>query len=972
MSEVLPGTNGGRSLSKADSSYISTGDVFADRHIGPDKEQIQDMLDKLGQGSLDDLAAAVIPKSLISSRRFDLPKPVSESRMTELLSEIASLNKEFISLIGMGYYASYLPEVIKRNVLENPAWYSAYTPYQPEISQGRLEALLNYQTMVSDLTGHDIANASLLDEATAAAEALSMLTNYTKDDNKNIWFIDANTHPQTINVVRTRAIAKNIDVVIGDPKSEFEAVAVQTSALLLSYPGSDGALSDCRPIIDIAHRYKTLVAVATDLLACVICEPPGALGADVTIGSAMRFGLPFFFGGPHPGFIACKEGLHRYMPGRLVGVSKDRLGNTAYRLALQTREQHIKRERATSNICTAQSLPAIIASMYAVYHGPKGLKRIAQTVNRKAILLAQLLNENGYRLKNRYFFDTVTVETGEETDALISAAAVEKINLRKISDHEISISLDETTDTSVIEQVISVFAGKKVNLSDERSFFDQQSDSSLLPAGLIRQSSFLVHKVFNSYQSETEMMRYLRRLSDKDLALDRTMIPLGSCTMKLNAAAELAPIGWPGFNNIHPFAPDDQSEGWQIIVSDLENYLAELSGYKAVSLQPNAGSQGEFAGLLAIKAYYRELNQTERTICLIPKSAHGTNAASAAMAGYQVIAVACDDRGNVDFDDLKDNFTRYADHVAVLMLTYPSTHGVFEENILQMTSMAHDHGSQVYIDGANMNALTGIIRFSDLGGDVSHFNLHKTFAIPHGGGGPGVGPIGVREHLVSYLPAKVTDHSPQEGRFGDVISAAPYGSAGILPITWAYIRMMGADGLTKASKVAILNANYLKEQLSDAYEILYTGPSNYVAHEVIVDLRRITQDTGVTVDDIAKRLMDFGIHAPTVSFPVANTMMIEPTESESKSELDKFVNAMLIIRREVSDIEEGKILVAQSPLANAPHSAKSLLEEPWDKPYSRLDAAFPLGEHENKYWPPCARIDAAYGDRNLFCTCPAL
>jgi len=947
-----------------------TDSRFINRHIGPDTEQIQSMLQELGQGSLDDLLSTVIPKSLVSSRPFELPKAISQSRALDLLTQIADLNDQYTSLIGMGYSASYLPEVIKRNVLENPAWYSAYTPYQPEISQGRLEALLNYQTMAADLTGLEIANASLLDEATAAAEALAMLTNAHKDIERNIWFVDKNTHPQTVNVIKTRAGAKNIKVVIGDPDVDLEPVLAGTAAVLLSYPGTDGSIKDYRPVIEMAHSRQTLVAVVTDLLACTLYEPPGALGADVAIGSAMRFGLPLFFGGPHPGFIACRKDLSRYMPGRLVGISKDSQGRLAYRLALQTREQHIRRERATSNICTAQSLPAIIASMYAIYHGPDGLQNMAALIRAKAALLAQFIKMKGYVLKNDCFFDTVTVETGAKTDYFLSAAREKKINLRKLSENSISVSLDETTDEHTMDRLFSVFSGQETNYRKELSALQNDKNNLSVPSDLRRSSEFLQHEVFNKYHSETELMRYMRKLSDKDLALDRTMIPLGSCTMKLNSAAELASITLPGLANIHPFAPKDQSRGWEIIITDLKKYLAELSGYAAVSLQPNAGSQGEFAGLLAIKAYYHDLGQDERNICLIPKSAHGTNAASAAMAGYEVVTVACDDGGSVDLDDLEGKFSYHKDKVAVLMLTYPSTHGVFEETVLAATSMAHLHNSQVYIDGANMNALTGLIRFSDLGGDVSHFNLHKTFAIPHGGGGPGVGPIGVAEHLVAYLPSEESDAIDDTNIVGPV-AGAPYGSAGILPIAWAYIRMMGAKGLQQASKVAILNANYIKEKLSDFYDILYSGPNGYVAHEVIVDLSGLKRSSGISVDDISKRLMDFAIHAPTVSFPVANTLMIEPTESESKSELDRFCQAMIIIRNEIRDIEEQRISPDKSPLTNAPHTAEFLLKEPWDMPYSKLQAAFPWGNYESdKYWPPCGRIDAAYGDRNLFCTCP--
>ncbi len=942
---------------------------FASRHIGPDENCQREMLAYLGQGSLDDLIAAVMPKSLLGRHDFRLPEALTEARVKETLEKIASRNEEYVSLIGMGYSASFLPEVIKRNVMENPAWYTAYTPYQPEISQGRLEALLNYQTMTADLTGLDIANASLLDEATAAAEALAMLSRQNKNTAGGAWFVDKNTHPQTINVIRTRARAKKTEVIVADVSGAPEQLIKNASAVLLSYPGTDGSLADLSQVIGVAHRNLIPVAVVTDLLACTVYEPPGAFGADVAVGSAMRFGLPFFFGGPHPGFMAAKEEFARYMPGRLVGVSKDRQGNAAYRLALQTREQHIKREKATSNICTAQSLLAIMASMYALYHGPSGLKRIAGIIHGKAAFLAEALTKEGLLIKNKEFFDTIAVKIADP-DLLLQKAYHQQINLRKLNDDTVTVSIDETTAEDTIEKLINIFTGKNIAQEDQKVIFANSQKQFSVSEKLLRKSSVLSHKIFNTYHSETEMMRYIRKLSDKDLALDRTMIPLGSCTMKLNSAVELAPIGWSKLGNIHPFAPKAQSKGWSVLIDDLESYLAELSGYKAVSLQPNAGSQGEFAGLLAIRAYYEDRGQSDRDICLIPKSAHGTNAASAAMAGYKVLAVACDDRGNVDLDDLRLQLANHQGAVAVLMLTYPSTHGVFEENILDITGLAHEHGSQVYIDGANMNALAGLIRFSDLGGDVSHFNLHKTFAIPHGGGGPGVGPIGVAEHLVKYLPTTMTDATGDDESCAPSISAAPYGSAGILPISWAYIRLMGASGLAQASKVAILNANYVKEKLSDAYDILYTGPGNYVAHEVIVDLRQITKSTGVTVDDVAKRLMDFGIHAPTVAFPVANTLMIEPTESESKAELDKFCEAMAVIRSEINDIAAGRVPLEGSPLTNAPHTAQMLLADTWEMPYSRAQAAFPLGDAAlEKYWPPCGRIDAAYGDRNLFCTC---
>ncbi len=913
---------------------------FAARHIGPDEAEIATMLDALGVASLEELIDRAVPDSIRDHTPLSLPQALTEADALAWLLGLAERNHVLTSLIGQGYSNTFTPPVIKRNVLENPAWYTAYTPYQPEISQGRLEALLIFQTMVRDLTAMDMANASLLDEPTAAAEAMAMLHRVNggpKDgEQANVFFVDAECHPQTIDVVRTRADPVGIEVVVGDPHTDVPLEGV--FGVLLQYPGTTGVVRDDRALVAELHARGALVAVAADLLALVLLTPPGEWGADVVVGSAQRFGVPMGYGGPHAGFFATRDEHRRNVPGRLVGVSVDAAGRPALRLALQTREQHIRREKATSNICTAQVLLANIAGMYAVYHGPHGLRAIAERVHSHTAELARGITE-------QTFFDTISVAVADADDVLARARAM-GINLRRIDAHTVGIALDETTTTDVVSSV--------------RSLFDAGNGPAAgIPAALRRTSDILVHPIFRTYHSETQMLRYLRRLSDLDLALDRTMIPLGSCTMKLNATTEMTPITWPEFADVHPFAPVDQAAGYAELFADLEAALCEITGYDAVSLQPNAGSQGELAGLLAIRAYHASRGEADRAVCLIPSSAHGTNAASAVMAGMRVVVVACDNDGNVDFDDLKAKAHDHAADLAALMVTYPSTHGVFESHISDVCDVVHGCGGQVYLDGANLNALVGVAKPGSFGADVSHLNLHKTFCIPHGGGGPGVGPVAVRAHLAPFLPRH--------------IAGAPWGSAGILPISASYIRMMGADGLLRATQVAILTANYVAQRLRPHYPVLYTGPSGMVAHECILDLRPITQATGVTIDDVAKRLIDHGFHAPTVSFPVAGTLMVEPTESEDLAELDRFCDAMIAIRDEIRAVERGEWPVEQSPLRHAPHPAADVVVDEWDRSYPRELAAFPGGaDPAYKYWPPVSRIDAAYGDRNLICSCPPL
>jgi glycine dehydrogenase len=935
----------------------SPATTFADRHFGPRPEDVERMLATLGVATLDELIDQAVPKTIRTDQPLRLPHARSEPEALDRLRALAARNRVATSLIGQGYYGTHTPGVILRNVMESPAWYTAYTPYQPEISQGRLEALLNFQTMVTDLTGMEIANASMLDESTAAAEAMTLIRRSTKHT-ASAFFVDAETHPQTIAVVAARAEPIGVQVVVGDlttldPATVFGA--------LLQHPGTTGVVRDLSPTVAAVHEAGGLVAVATDLLACTLLTPPGEQGADVCVGSSQRFGVPLGYGGPHAGFLATRDELRRSMPGRLVGVSVDAAGRPAHRLALQTREQHIRREKATSNICTAQVLLAVIASMYAVYHGPEGLRHIAERVHGQATRLASTLRAAGVDVVHDAFFDTLAARVPGRADDVVAAALDHRINLRRIDADRVGISLDETTTDGVLARVAAAFDADEVT----------PEAPSAIPPALVRTSDYLAHPVFSTHRSETELLRYLRRLADMDIALDRSMIPLGSCTMKLNATTEMAAVTWPELGQLHPFCPPDQAEGYRELITSLEAWLAEITGYDRVSLQPNAGSQGELAGLLAISAYHASRGEPARDVCLIPSSAHGTNAASAVMAGMRVVVIACDNDGNVDVDDLRAKVEEHAADLSALMVTYPSTHGVFEERITDICDLVHEHGVQVYVDGANLNALVGIARPGWFGGDVSHLNLHKTFCIPHGGGGPGVGPVAVREHLAPFLPNHPLDPDAGPSTGPGPISAAPYGSASILPISWTYIALMGPDGLTRATELAILNANYVAARLDAAYPVLYTGDHDRVAHECILDLRPITQATGVTVDDVAKRLIDFGFHAPTMSFPVAGTLMVEPTESESLAELDRFVDAMLAIREEIAQIERGEIVHGDSALARAPHTAEDVLVPDWARPYSREQAAYPLPSvRKAKYWPPVSRIDGGYGDRNLVCACP--
>ncbi|UVL57343.1 aminomethyl-transferring glycine dehydrogenase [Pseudomonas sp. B21-035] len=941
---------------------LGTANEFIARHIGPRQHDEQHMLATLGFDSLEAMSAAVIPDSIKGTSVLELGAGQSEAQALASLKAIAGNNQLFKSFIGQGYYNCHTPAPILRNLLENPAWYTAYTPYQPEISQGRLEALLNFQTLISDLTGLPIANASLLDEATAAAEAMTFCKRLSKNKGSHAFFASVHCHPQTLDVLRTRAEPLGIEVVVGDER-ELSDVSAFFGALL-QYPASSGEVFDYRELVERFHAANALVAVAADLLALTLLTPPGEFGADVAIGSAQRFGVPLGFGGPHAAFFSTRDAFKRDMPGRLVGVSIDRFGKTALRLAMQTREQHIRREKATSNICTAQVLLANIASMYAVYHGPQGLKQIAERAHALTAILKAGLQQLGVQVEVEHFFDTLTLATGSSTAALHDQARGQRLNLRQIDAQRLGLSLDETSTQADVEALWQLFAAGKASPDFAALAASVQAQ---LPRTLLRQSAILEHPVFNRYHSETELMRYLRRLADKDLALDRTMIPLGSCTMKLNAASEMIPVTWAEFGSLHPFAPAAQSQGYQQLTSELEAMLCAATGYDAVSLQPNAGSQGEYAGLLAIRAYHQSRGEARRDICLIPSSAHGTNPATAHMAGMRVVVTACDARGNVDIDDLRAKAIEHREHLAALMITYPSTHGVFEEAIGEICAIIHDNGGQVYIDGANMNAMVGLCAPGKFGGDVSHLNLHKTFCIPHGGGGPGVGPIGVKSHLAPFLPG----HAHMDNKQG-AVCAAPFGSASILPITWMYIRMMGGAGLKRASQMAILNANYIARRLEEHYPVLYTGSNGLVAHECILDLRPIKDSSGISVDDVAKRLIDFGFHAPTMSFPVAGTLMIEPTESESKEELDRFCEAMIRIREEIRAVESGSLDKDDNPLKNAPHTAAEIAGE-WSHPYSREQAVYPLASLvEGKYWPPVGRVDNVFGDRNLVCACPSI
>jgi glycine dehydrogenase len=927
--------------------------TFAARHIGPDPDEQSQMLKSIGYPSLDALMDAAIPEVIRWHGRLDLPAAASEEETIAELRAIAGRNQVSTSMIGLGYYGTFTPAVIRRNVLENPAWYTAYTPYQPEISQGRLEALLNFQTMVTDLTGLTTANASMLDEGTAVAEAMTLARRGSKVKS-DVYVVDADTLPQTLAVLRTRAEPLGIRVVLLDLDAGDE-LPPEFFGLHLQYPGASGALRDHAALIEAAHARGALVTVAADLLALTLVRAPGEIGADIAAGTTQRFGVPLGFGGPHAGYLAVRAGLERSLPGRLVGVSKDADGAPAYRLALQTREQHIRREKATSNICTAQVLLAVMASMYAVYHGPDGLRAIAKRVHDHALALAGGLAAAGVKVAHRAFFDTVTAVVPGRAAEIVAAAAADGIDLRLVDADRVSIAADETTTAAHVATVLAAFGAAPAGPAECGA------------RSLGRMSGYLTHPVFRTHRSETAMLRYLRKLSDRDYALDRGMIPLGSCTMKLNATTEMEPVSWAEFADIHPFAPASRTAGYEALVSQLESWLAEITGYDAVSVQPNAGSQGELAGLLAIRGYHRSRGEEHRTVCLIPSSAHGTNAASAVMAGMRVVVVACDESGNVDLADLDAKIEKHADTLAGIMVTYPSTHGVYEKSIADLCAKVHEAGGQVYVDGANLNALVGFARPGRFGADVSHLNLHKTFCIPHGGGGPGVGPVAVRAHLADFLPG-----NPLEPGDHHAVSAAAHGSAGILPISWAYVRMMGPDGLAAATGAAVLTANYVAARLREHYPVLYAGNNGLVAHECILDLRPITKATGVSVDDVAKRLIDYGFHAPTMSFPVAGTLMVEPTESEDLAELDRFCAAMIAIKQEIDQVAAGAWPKDDNPLSNAPHTASAVTADEWEHAYPRSVAGFPAGvDRTAKYWPPVRRIDGAYGDRNLVCSCPS-
>ncbi|MBQ1046457.1 MULTISPECIES: aminomethyl-transferring glycine dehydrogenase [unclassified Micromonospora] len=933
-----------------------TVEQFADRHIGPGRDDERRMLEAVGYSSVDELMDAAIPEVIRWHGTLDLPAPASEREAIAELRALAARNTVAVSMIGLGYHGTHTPAVIRRNVLENPAWYTAYTPYQPEISQGRLEALLNFQTMVTDLTGLATANASMLDEGTAAAEAMTLARRASKSKSP-VYVVDADALPQTVAVIASRAEPLGIDVRVIDV--ERDELPAEFFGLHLQYPGASGAVRDHRALVEAAHGVGALVTVAADLLALTLLRPPGEIGADIAAGTTQRFGVPMGFGGPHAGYLAVRSGLERMLPGRLVGVSRDADGNPAYRLALQTREQHIRREKATSNICTAQVLLAVMAGMYAVYHGPDGLRAIARRTHEAAARLAAGLRAGGVQVGDVAFFDTVTAVVPGRAADVVAAAAERNVNLRLVDADRVGISCDETTTAAHLAAVWAAFGVDT---------YDGDADAAL-PDGLARTSGFLTHPVFSSHHSETAMLRYLRRLADFDYALDRGMIPLGSCTMKLNATTEMEPITWPEFAHLHPFAPDAQTAGYRELIAQLEGWLAEVTGYDAVSVQPNAGSQGELAGLLAIRGYHRERGEAHRDVCLIPSSAHGTNAASAVMAGMRVVVVGCDADGNVDLVDLDAKIDKHRDALAAIMVTYPSTHGVYETGIAQLCAKVHDAGGQVYVDGANLNALVGFAKPGRFGADVSHLNLHKTFCIPHGGGGPGVGPVAVRSHLAPFLPGDPLG-ARADGR--PAISAANHGSAGILPIPWAYLRMMGADGLARATGVAVLAANYVAARLRNHFPVLYAGNKGLAAHECILDLRPLTKATGVSVDDVAKRLIDYGFHAPTMSFPVAGTLMVEPTESEDLTELDRFCDAMIAIRAEIDKVGSGEWPAGDNPLSNAPHTAAMVSADEWPHPYPRSVGAYPAGvDRAGRYWPPVRRVDGAYGDRNLVCSCPA-
>lgn len=953
---------------------------FIDRHIGPSKAQIEQMLQVLNLGSLNELIASTVPESIALNSALDLGDPLTENAALSKLKEIAEKNSSAKSFIGLGYYDTFTPNVILRNVLENPGWYTAYTPYQPEISQGRLECLLNFQQMTLDLTAMDLANASLLDEATAAAEAMSLAKRVSKNKKANKFFVDRHCFPQTIDVIKTRAECFGFELYIGDIRD------VELSDLfgaIFQYPAVTGEVRDLSDIIGQLHEHNAIAIVAADLMSLTLLKPPGEMGADVVTGTTQRFGVPMGYGGPHAAYFATKEEFKRAVPGRIIGVSVDKRGRQAFRMALQTREQHIRREKANSNICTAQVLLANISALYAMYHGPKGLETIAQRIHRLTSILASGLQSGGIDIVNGNFFDTLTLRVDAASlSAILDRASTNKINLRidrAKQDQCIGVSLDECSSTADVETLWQIFLGseaEKLSATTIDAQIVSGEKAAVIPDNLIRRSEYLQHPNFNNYHSETEMMRYLKKLEDKDISLTHAMIALGSCTMKLNAAAEMAPISWPEFAKPHPFTPVEQMAGYQQMISGLEKMLEAITGFDAVSMQPNSGAQGEYAGLLAIKKYLVSKGESARDICLIPSSAHGTNPASAQMIGMRVVLVDCDDNGNIDVEDLRSKAQANADHLAALMITYPSTHGVYEEAVKEICQIIHDHGGQVYMDGANLNAQVGVAKPADIGADVSHVNLHKTFCIPHGGGGPGMGPIGVKKHLAPH----VANHSliklegPQANN--SAVSAAPWGSSGILPISWMYIAMMGAEGLLKATQIAILNANYIAVRLAEHYPVLYTGRNGMVAHECIIDLRPLKLSSGISEEDVAKRLMDFGFHAPTMSFPVAGTLMIEPTESESKQELDRFIDALIQIRQEIAEVESGSIDAENNPLKNAPHTLADMMDENWDRPYSKMQGAYPnLPDGVaagNKYWPSVNRIDNVYGDRNLYCACPSI
>ncbi|MGH3367983.1 MAG: aminomethyl-transferring glycine dehydrogenase [Nocardioidaceae bacterium] len=943
-------------------NHIDATASFSSRHIGPDRSDRQRMLKTLGLGSMQQLMDAAVPESIRSDRPLDLPEAASETSALRRLRALAGRNNPLEPMIGLGYYGTVTPGVIRRRVLESPAWYTAYTPYQPEISQGRLEALLNYQTMVSDLTGLPTANASLLDEGTAAAEAMTLIRRADRKRQGGAFVVDADVLPQTVAVVQTRAAALGIDVQVRDVHRDGLPDG-EISGVLLQYPGQSGRVPDLAATVEDTHQRGGMAVVAADLLALCLLRSPGELGADVVVGSSQRFGVPMFYGGPHAGFISVRAGLERQLPGRLVGVSVDAEGRPAYRLALQTREQHIRRDKATSNICTAQVLLAVAAAMYAVYHGPDGLRAIAQRVHRHAAVLASGLRSAGVEVVHDDFFDTVLVRVPGRAPAVVAEARAAGIHLRLVDDDHVGISTGETTTEAHLRAIWRAFGVADGDVADV-----DRLRAEALPAALRRSSPYLQHPVFHQYHSETAMLRYLRSLSDRDYALDRGMIPLGSCTMKLNATTEMEPISLPGFADLHPFAPAEDAAGYRELVSELEAWLAEITGYATVSIQPNAGSQGELAGLLAIRGFHQARGE-RRDVCLIPSSAHGTNAASAVMAGMRVVVVNAGEDGSVDLEHLKQVCADHADDLAAIMVTYPSTHGAYEDGIGTLCETVQAHGGQVYVDGANLNALLGYAQPGAFGGDVSHLNLHKTFCIPHGGGGPGVGPVAVAKHLAPYLPSHPMHPDPDRRHGIGPVSAAPFGSAGILPISWAYVALMGAPGLTEQTAVAVLSANYLAKRLGEHYPVLYTGHGGLVAHECILDVRELSARSGVTVDDVAKRLIDYGFHAPTMSFPVAGTLMVEPTESEDLRELDRFCDAMIAIRGEIQEVLDGTVTVEESPLRGAPHTARGITGE-WNRAYSREQAVFPTAQSADKYWPPVARIDQAYGDRHLVCSCP--